>query len=82
MRTVDAENFGLGSGTQDSRTEPSVRQTFASDWAERKPPRSSISALQWRLRCRAHVYRHGEKHVDSQRRKILLFKNKQKNKHF
>ena len=30
------------------------------------------------LRCRARVYRHGEKHVDSQRRKILLFKNKPK----
>ena len=46
--------------------------------AKREPPRSSTSASQWGLCCRARVYRHQEKHVDSHRRKILLFKNKPK----
>ena len=46
--------------------------------AERKPPRSSTSASQCGLRCRAPVYRHGEEDVDFKRRKILLFKNERK----
>ena len=50
--------------------------------AERKPPRSSKSASYWELRCRARVYQHGGKHLDAQRRKILLFKNKQQKKTF